>query len=255
MVEFLTTTGVSYHLEDIIREAKKELVLVSPFLRVNDQLKALLEDKDRLRIDVRVIYGKDELHPEEHSWLESLRYIKTSFRKNLHAKCYLNEDKAMLTSMNLYEYSQVHNDEMGMLVIRDEEPNLYDKIFEQVRWIERNSEPVRITVARGEAAGVSSDIEAGSDSLKTRTVPDRRKSSARVVVPTAGFCIRCGESVSLDPAKPYCNRCFRNWNRYKNAAYEEQRCHVCGKAHQTSMAKPVCLDCYNKYKEVLEFAS
>ena len=46
--------------------------------------------------------------------------IKTSVRKNLHAKCYLNEKEALLTSMNLYEYSQEHNDEMGILVSVDQ---------------------------------------------------------------------------------------------------------------------------------------
>ena len=30
--------------------------------------------------------------------------IQTLFRRNLHAKCYLNEKEALLTSMNLYEF-------------------------------------------------------------------------------------------------------------------------------------------------------
>ena len=49
-------------------------------------------------------------------WLEGLTQIKTSFRRNLHAKCYLNENEALLTSMNLYEFSEKNNDEMGVLV-------------------------------------------------------------------------------------------------------------------------------------------
>ena len=91
MAEFLTTTGVSYRLEEIIKSATERLVIISPFLRVNERIKELLEDKDRLKIDVRVIYGKNELQPEENNWLESMTSIRTSFCKNLHAKCYLNE--------------------------------------------------------------------------------------------------------------------------------------------------------------------
>ena len=254
MAKFLKTTGISFYLEEIIREAKEQLILVSPFLRVNDQLKALLEDKDRLRIDVRVIYGKNELQPEEHDWLESLSYIRTSFRKNLHAKCYLNENKAMLTSMNLYEYSQINNDEMGILVVRNDEPDLYDEIFEQVRWIERNSEPIRITVARGEAVAVRDEVDSSAVE-SPRTENGRRRGSATVTVSATGVCIRCGESIPLDPAKPCCERCFRSWNRYKNAAYEEERCHICEKERTTSMSKPACLDCYRKYKDVIDFAS
>ena len=55
MAEFLTTTGVSYRLLEIIKSAAERLVLISPFLRVNERIKELLEDKDRLKIDVRVI--------------------------------------------------------------------------------------------------------------------------------------------------------------------------------------------------------
>ena len=58
MAQFLTTTGVSYRLEEIIKTATERLVIISPFLKVNDRLKELFEDRDRMKIDVRVIYGK-----------------------------------------------------------------------------------------------------------------------------------------------------------------------------------------------------
>ena len=150
MAKFLTTTGVSYQLEEIIKNAKERLVLISPFLRVNERVKELLEDKDRLKIDVRVIYGKNELQPEENNWLESMTSIRTSFCKNLHAKCYLNENAALLTSMNLYEFSQVNNNEMGLLVSKKEEPELYEEIYEESMRIVRVSEEIRVTVARVE---------------------------------------------------------------------------------------------------------
>ena len=59
MADFLSTTGVSYRLEEIIKSSMERLVLISPFLRVNDRIKELLEDKDRLKIDVRVILWKE----------------------------------------------------------------------------------------------------------------------------------------------------------------------------------------------------
>jgi hypothetical protein len=54
-------------------------------LKLNDRMKALLADKNRLKIDVRIVYGKSELHPEKINWLKELTYIHTSFCKNLHA--------------------------------------------------------------------------------------------------------------------------------------------------------------------------
>ena len=84
MAKFLNTSGTTYHLEELIKDARDRLVLISPFLRLNDRIKELLEDKNRMKIDVRVVYGKNELHPEEIQWLNSLSFIRTSFCKNLH---------------------------------------------------------------------------------------------------------------------------------------------------------------------------
>ena len=153
MAKFLTTTGISYQLEEIIKGADERLLLISPFLKVNPRLRELLEDKNRMKIDVHVIYGKKDLQPEENSWLESMTSIKTSFCQALHAKCYLNEKRALLTSMNLYEYSQVNNLEMGVLVSREEDPELYDEIHEEAKRILRASNEVRTAPFRGATAG------------------------------------------------------------------------------------------------------
>ena len=128
MAEFLDTTGVSAKLTEIIKKAQDRLVIISPYLRVNRQIKELLEAKDRNRINVWVIYGKNELRPEENNWLRSMKSIKTGFLSDLHAKCYMNEDEALVTSMNLYEYSQVNNYEMGISVSLEKDPELYEEI-------------------------------------------------------------------------------------------------------------------------------
>lgn len=65
---------------------------------------------------IRTIYGKSDLHPEEVKWLLGLDYIRTSFCKNLHAKCYLNEAACIIGSLNLYDFSQVNNNEMGVWI-------------------------------------------------------------------------------------------------------------------------------------------
>ena len=79
MAKFLTTAGISNELEEIITKASERLILISPFLKVNDRLKELIEDKARFKdIDIRVIYGKNELQPEENNWLDSLSSVRTS---------------------------------------------------------------------------------------------------------------------------------------------------------------------------------
>ena len=248
MAKFLTTTGISYRLDEIIKSAEERLVIISPFLRINERIREALEDKDRMKIDIRVVYGKNELQPEENNWLESMTSIRTSYCKNLHAKCYLNEHQALLTSMNLYEFSQVNNHEMGILVVREDERELYDEILQDSMRIVRISEEIRVKVAR---------VDAGEkDGRKPRKTKTRRKRRVTLRKPKRGFCIRCKDVLPLpDPAKPYCKRCYKIWNRYKNESYEEKHCHMCGREHATTLREPVCRSCYKKYKDVLAFSA
>ncbi|MEO6970668.1 MAG: DNA repair protein, partial [Chthoniobacterales bacterium] len=69
MAKFLNTSAANYYLEEIIRLARDRLILLSPFLQLNDRVKELLEEKNRLKTDVRLVFSKNELQPEETNWL------------------------------------------------------------------------------------------------------------------------------------------------------------------------------------------
>lgn len=148
MAKFLNTSATNYFLEELIKDAKDRLILISPFLKLNDRIKELLSDKNRLKIDVRIVYGKSELQPAEMSWLQELTYIRTSYCKNLHAKCYMNEEMCIISSLNLYEFSQVNNNEMGVLIRRTDDSELYKDAYEEAQRIIRVSEEVRISLER-----------------------------------------------------------------------------------------------------------
>jgi phosphatidylserine/phosphatidylglycerophosphate/cardiolipin synthase-like enzyme len=158
MAKFLNTSATNYFLEELIKSAKDRLILISPFLKLNDRIKELLEDKNRLKIDVRIVYGKNELQPEEINWLKELSYIRTSFCKNLHAKCYLNEEVCIVTSLNLYEFSQVNNNEMGVLLSRGDDPEVYKEAYEEAQRIIRISDEIRISLEK-----VTKETEANAD--------------------------------------------------------------------------------------------
>lgn len=165
MAKFLNTTGTSYHLEELIKNASERLILISPYLQFSDRIKELLEDKNRLKIDVRIVYGKTELKPAEIGWLKELDYIRTSFCKNLHAKCYLNEEVAIITSLNLYEFSQVNNNEMGVLIDKTTDSELYIDTYEEAQRIIRMSDEVRLSVDL-----MTNDRQASHQSEKPQTV-------------------------------------------------------------------------------------
>lgn len=165
MPKFLNTTATSYHLEELVKNAKEKLILISPFLRLNERIKELLEDKNRLKIDVRIVYGKSELQPDEIRWLSELDYIRTSFCKNLHAKCYLNENHCIITSLNLYEFSQINNNEMGILLRKDEDIETYKEASEEAQRLIRISEEIRISAKVVENEEVSYEDESTTSML------------------------------------------------------------------------------------------
>lgn len=194
MAKFLNTSGTNYFLEELIKDAKDRVILISPFLKLNDRIKELLVDKDRLKIDVRIVYGKSELQPAEIEWLRSLPYVRTSFCKNLHAKCYLSEELCIITSLNLYEFSQVNNNEMGILIRRSEDAQLYKDAYEEAQRIIRIGDEVRISLERvlNESEGATTEenvVDAGKLTtsklgqklgLKTTQVLERAASAGYV---------------------------------------------------------------------------
>ena len=169
MAKFLNTSATNYFLEELVKGAKDRLILISPYLCLNDKIKELLEDKNRLKIDVRIVYGKNQLQPEEINWLKELTYLRTSYCKNLHAKCYLNETLCIITSLNLYEFSQVNNNEMGVLIRREEDPELYKEAYEEAQRIIRISDEIRISVetVEKEAEATAEAEESNSEKLTT----------------------------------------------------------------------------------------
>ena len=170
MAKFLNTSGTNFFLEELIKNAKERLILISPYLRLNDRIKELLEDKDRLKIDIRIVYGKSDLHPDEIKWMQKLDYVRVSFCKNLHAKCYINESECIISSLNLYEFSQVNNNEMGFLVRKYEDNEVFKDAYEEAQRIIRISDEVRITLdeVKAEASPVLEIKESEEEIIFTK---------------------------------------------------------------------------------------
>jgi phosphatidylserine/phosphatidylglycerophosphate/cardiolipin synthase-like enzyme len=142
MAKYLRTSSISAELENLIRDARKVLYIISPYLKLSDHVRELLNDKEREKVDVRIVFGKQELAPKEMAFLEGLKYVRLYFYKNLHAKCYLNESKMIISSMNLYEFSQQNNREMGILIDTESEEDrrVYEDATKDIESMIHNSE-------------------------------------------------------------------------------------------------------------------
>ena len=238
MADFLTREGIIQHLESIIAEANGEVILISPYIKLDNRIQELLGEQ-KGNVDIHVVYRENKLKPNESRFLER-HGIKTSFLKDLHAKCYLNEKEVMLTSMNLYEHSLKNNVEIGLAISKNTDENLYNKIRRQVsRWMDDSEGP-----------SIAKHTKQASIPTKARA---RRKATSKV--PKIGFCIRCKTDLPANPEKPYCKNCYETWSRFENPAYEEKNCHTCGKKHKATLLKPLCSTCYKKYKDSFTFVT
>ncbi len=148
--------------------------------------------------------------------------------------------------MNLYEFSQVNNNEMGLIISRQKEPELYDEILQESMRIVRTSEEIRVTVAKVDTAEERKGRSEGKET--------RRKPRPTLEKPRNGFCIRCKSTVSANPSSPYCKQCYASWKRYEDKEYEENCCHTCGNDYAATFLKPLCFACFKKYKDVFKFA-
>jgi len=185
MAKFLNTSATNFFLEELIKNAKERLILISPYLRLNDRIKELLEDKDRLKIDVRIVYGKSDLHPEEIKWIQKLDYVRLIFCKNLHAKCYLNESECIISSLNLYEFSQVNNNEMGISVRKYEDDEVFKDAYEEAQRIIRISEEVRISLDEVKANPNTEDLGQTDEEANAFSKLTTSKLAAKYKIKTA----------------------------------------------------------------------
>jgi phosphatidylserine/phosphatidylglycerophosphate/cardiolipin synthase-like enzyme len=241
MAKFLNTTGVSYHLEELIKNTNDKLILISPYLQFNDRIKEHIKNLNLTKRDIRIVYRENKLHPDETNWLALQIGVRTSICKNLHAKCYINESEAIVTSMNLYEFSQQNNNEMGIYITKAQDPELYAAVWLETVRLLTISEEIRVTVQKISA----------SNSEKAET----KKTESQTKEKPTGFCIRTGAPIPFNVEKPMSYEAYKSWSKYSDANYSEKYCHFSGEPSngETSAGKPILKKNWTKAKEIHKF--
>jgi phosphatidylserine/phosphatidylglycerophosphate/cardiolipin synthase-like enzyme len=147
MARFLNTRKAVSEIEDLIRDADQRLILISPYLKLSKDFKELLTYRNSKDKVTTVIFGKQELNPNEMKFLQGLRFVILKYNQDLHAKCYLNDNKMIITSLNLYEFSMNNNKEMGVLIDLNDESDkeLFEDAFKEIDFIDETSERFEFT--------------------------------------------------------------------------------------------------------------
>lgn len=201
-------------------EPRQTVYLVSPFWQMNANLRSAIRDAvlDGVRVKC-IMRANEKLSGEDVEFFRENR-LEIRGLPHLHAKLYLNESEALLTSLNLYSYSDKESIELGVMVSGKSELALLrekaEKWWEEAKPVAADS----LAVAKTRPSG----IPASSNN---------------------GHCIRCGSSKSFNPKYPFCDSCYPKWAKTKDEKSEEKFCHRCGIKHTSSLKYPLCKPCWS----------
>ena len=270
MARFLKGNDLNAELERIFEDARGEIILISPYIKLHDRYKSsLLTKLEDHNVKITVVFGKNEddmsksMKHEDFDFFKKFPNVEILFENRLHAKYYANESKAILTSMNLYGFSQNNNIEAGVLMERksmisftggnnlDEEAwQYFATVLEQAELLFENR-PVYTKNILGIRKYVKSKIEVDtlSDFFNNKNnAKVYKKSAQRIenklikdIKSTTGYCIRTGKKIPFDVKKPMHYEAFKMWNKYKDPDFREKYCHFSGQLSngETSVNKPI----------------
>ena len=292
MAKFVKGNQLNAEIESLFDEAESQLTIISPYIKLHkryiDSLKPKLTNP---KLEVILVFGKNEanksrsLSKEDFEFFGQFANVKIYYEPRLHAKYYANQNKAILSSMNLYEYSQNNNIEFGIVTYREfgieklkekvmgvELDNEAWEYFESVvesSTIKYNREPVYesnmlglskkyvrsevkldlLTEELSRPKRIKSNSKSSSDTIKTETVTVTQTGVGEA------YCIRSGEPIPFDIQKPYTDKAFKSWNSFKNKDFPEKYCHYSGDFSdgKTSMAKPILSNNWSKAKKEFNF--
>lgn len=264
----MDTPEINTYITHISEDARKHIVIVCPYLKLNDRLRRIIEITISNDVGLYVVYGKGNMDQGTMTWLKGLRNVNIGYILNLHAKIYLTEEYGIITSMNLYEFSQVNNEEIGVLLgYKEDRREFKDLLFQTMRLLnmaqkEHGSwdlsdidKPLRGLFGRGKSHLEKGDTRFEETMPKDIGVNDLPESPRSDVIERIRcHCIRCNRIIPSDHEYVYCGRCMESWVRYCNTGYVENNghCYICGGSIRPSAGRPACADCYRNNRQLVD---
>ena len=158
MSEFITGKKLIDAVDSIIWDAKDVLLLVSPYIKLDEHFKELFKQHlHNEKLHIILVFGKNEknisksLSKKDFDFFQQFPKVSIVYSQKLHGKYYGNEKKGVVTSINLYDFSFTNeNIEFGVY----SEQSLLNKLhisssnsidnnaFNFCRELAENSEPV-----------------------------------------------------------------------------------------------------------------
>lgn len=260
MAKFLEPNQLKNEVKKIFSEAEFGITIVSPYIKLDNHLKEILKKHiNNPEFKVELLFGKNEddkaksLSKFDIDFFKQFQNIEIRYNENLHAKYYANENKSIITSLNLHTFSIENNIEVGVLfeskmgagianlissnLAKDynsdkEAYSYFDSVF-------RDSEEVFVKNVKEKKSffGLFSTYEG----TKIETDNTNKVYETNNSLNQNGYCIRTGVQIPFDLKHPFSKEAYKSWAQFKNENFKEKFCHYSGEKSngETSFAKPV----------------
>jgi phosphatidylserine/phosphatidylglycerophosphate/cardiolipin synthase-like enzyme len=240
MAELLTAKEILGALENIIKKAEKYICIFTFNIKIDPNYLARLRNASKRGIKITIVFGVENGENEVLTELLELPNCSVYFKEYLHAKFYYNEKELLVGSMNLSEASAKNNFELGVYFTGDRYAQVIKKVKEEAKEIVADATEWRTLQKLKTRTNVFSYTPA-QYITQTNVVKEKRPQYQEM---QKTCCIRCGNHIKYNPAKPFCTDCYYEWAEWENEHYLENYCHNCGGKSEVSFAKPECYDCW-----------
>ena len=290
MAIFLTSNELNTALESIFEYADEHLILISPYIKLHDRYSSVLKTKKgNYNLKITVVFGKNEddfsksMKQDDFNFFKDFPNIEIRYEKRLHAKYYANESSAILTSMNLYNFSQDNNIEAGIFTNRkgilgsltnnlvsnvtgqdtleNQTAYYFERVIEQADLLFLKVPKFESTMLGLSKRYTTSVIETDklsdyfNNTIKSDTFKKEKfvptQSVNRQPTNQMGFCIRIGVQIPFNQKHPMSDTAFQNWKKFSNNEYPEKYCHFSGEQTngETTFSRPILRKNWFKAKE------
>lgn len=138
-MKLIKPSEVSSKIMTLIEESEEKIILISPYVKVAKWYKLVkkIEEAKKRNIDIEFYIREDNGENNSQAEVIKLGLIPIEI-KDLHCKLYMNEKKAVMTSMNLLLSSEINSLELGY---ETESKDEYSEIYDfYKRYISKHSE-------------------------------------------------------------------------------------------------------------------
>ena len=277
MAKFFTGNELNAELEKIFEQAEKQIILISPYIQLHERYASTLKTKkDNHKLEIIIVFGKNSedltrsMKQEDFNFFKEFPNIQIRYEKRLHAKYYANESAAILTSMNLYSYSQDNNIEAGIMTkssmtlnlinnvagedgLDKQAGNYFERVINQSELLFHKKPNYKDRLLPFTKKYTESTVEIDklsnffeekiNEEVNRKTNYEKKKSNQSSETPqiNLGYCIRTGKQIPFNIKHPMTDSSFQSWEKFKNKEYQEKFCHFSGEPSngETSYEKPI----------------